>query len=290
MADLEFDPLRGMPPERDTPKSARGLAVAVAALVLVILLGIWLFLRPHRPAEPRGAATESGLSAPAEPTPPQAAHPTPQVAPAQPGLPELGQSDAFVRALAAELFASPELDRWLAAGDELVLRAVRAILAISERRSARRFLDFLSPEERFAVSARGNGLIIAPENDRRYDRLVEVFVGLDGRKTVRFLSLLDPLVSRAMDEDAFPGTGFDVTLASAIGHLLATPLPAGELAVVRGEDALYRFADPTLEGLSASQKQLLRIGPSNGARVREKLAELARLLSERDDIAEPLEH
>ena len=89
-----------------------------------------------------------------------------------------------------------------------------------------------------------------------------------------------PLLSRAMYENALHGTGFEAALESAIEHLSATPSHSGDLEVILGEDGIYRFADPALEALSAPQKQLLRLGARNGARVREKLRELSRAFDE----------
>jgi hypothetical protein len=274
MTQLQFDPMRETPPPSATAKSGRGLWIAVAGVALAAMLGLWLVLRANRPADPRSGETQARTSAPAAPSSPEGANPMPQPSPPQTATPELAHSDAFVRALATELFGSAELDNWLAAGEELVHRGVRAILAISEQRSARRFLDFLPLEGRFETRRSGGGEIIAPENYRRYDRLVDIFVGLDSERLARFVERLGPLLSQAMDENAFPGTEFKVTLAGAIEHLLSTPSPSGDVEVTLGEDGVYRFADPRLEALSPPQKQLLRLGPGNGARVRAKLDEL----------------
>ena len=273
MTQLQFDPMRETPPPSAAAKSGRGLWIAVAGVALAAMLGLWLILRANRAADPPAGGTDAKTSAPAGPSSPQGVRLAPPPPPPPPDLPDLTQSDAFVRSLAAELFGSPDLDNWLAAGEELVHRGVRAILAISEQRSARRFLDFLPVAGRFETRRSGGGEIIAPESYRRYDRLVDIFVGLESERLARFVERLNPLLSQAMDENAFPGTGFEVTLAGAIAHLLSTPSPSGNVEVTLGEDGLYRFADPRLEALSPPQKQLLRLGPANGARVRAKLDE-----------------
>jgi hypothetical protein len=235
-----------------------------------------LFLRSSRPADAPAAAP---ATADAVPTPLVPA-PSPESPSPDPGLPELEQSDDFVRSLIAELFGSPELDGWLASTEELIQQGVRAILAISEQRSPRRFLTFLPVEGRFAVNTSGAGWIIAPESYRRYDRVVDLFVSLDTQLVAGFVARLAPLLSRATDENALPGTDFAAALKSAIDHLLATPFPGEDLEVVAGEDGLYRFADPHLEALSAPQKQLFRLGARHGTRVREKLRELSRALED----------
>jgi hypothetical protein len=276
MAELQFDPMQEVPPTRLVAKRRPTGWMAMGVLAILVALGLWLFLRSSRPGGPPAVAPATAGAAPA----PLVPAPLPEGPSPDPGLPELGQSDDFVRSLIAGLFGSPELDQWLASAEELVQQGVRAILAVSEQRSPRRFLTFLPVEGRFAASARGDGWIIAPESYRRYDRVIDLFVGLDTQQIARLVARVAPLLSRAMDENALPGTGFEAALESAIEHLSATPSPSGDLEVILGEDGIYRFADPALEALSAPQKQLLRLGARNGARVREKLRELSRAFDE----------
>jgi len=42
---------------------------------------------------------------------------------------------------------------------------------------------------------------------------------------------------------------------------------------------LYEFADPALENLSAGQKIVVRMGPENGKRVKDKLRAIRRELT-----------
>ena len=73
------------------------------------------------------------------------------------------------------------------------------------------------------------------------------------------------------------------TVVAVIDQLLATPEPAGPLAVklteVKGEVAStqpwtrYEFADPKLEALPAGSKALLRMGPENSRKLKAKLRE-----------------
>lgn len=67
-------------------------------------------------------------------------------------------------------------------------------------------------------------------------------------------------------------------LVLAIDHLLATPVPDRELAVVR-DGLWWEFADHRLAMLSGAQRQLLRLGPSNARRVQAKLRELRAALA-----------
>ena len=104
---------------------------------------------------------------------------------------------------------------------------------------------------------------------------------------VRFFSLLQ----QAYEDLGYPGKYFNDRVVEVIDHLLATPEPDGPIRVVLPPHdtsinferpwTLYQFADSRLESASAGQKILLRIGPENASRLKQKLAELrARLASE----------
>jgi hypothetical protein len=58
----------------------------------------------------------------------------------------------------------------------------------------------------------------------------------------------------------------------------AAPQATGTLALVQPK-VLYKFADPRLEGLSAGQKIMLRMGDGNAMRVRAKLQALRKQLA-----------
>ncbi|MCR4295310.1 MAG: DUF3014 domain-containing protein, partial [Elusimicrobia bacterium] len=57
--------------------------------------------------------------------------------------------------------------------------------------------------------------------------------------------------------------------------LLAAPPLEGDVALVEGKKGLgWAYADAGLEGRSAAQKQLMRMGPKNQAAVQAKLRAL----------------
>jgi len=74
-----------------------------------------------------------------------------------------------------------------------------------------------------------------------------------------------------------PGGSMDETVYDAIGRLLEVPVVKGDIRLKRPV-VMYEFADPSLEGLSAAQKQLLRMGPDHTERLQDKLSEFARAL------------
>ena len=60
--------------------------------------------------------------------------------------------------------------------------------------------------------------------------------------------------------------------------LLATPVPTGREALVQ-PSVRFAYEDEQLEGLEPAQKQLMRMGPDNTHRVKEKLREIQRALA-----------
>lgn len=55
----------------------------------------------------------------------------------------------------------------------------------------------------------------------------------------------------------------DNALRNALDILLDTPMVQGPIRVDEGSGASWDFADPDLESLTPTQKQLVRMGPTN---------------------------
>lgn len=251
----------------------RRAAVAVAVLLALVLVGGWFWLRSRpdslpdaRGPQDRGAASpapsdQSGIGAPDT------------TGASGIGLPELDASDEFVRQMMASLSSRPGWLTWLAT-EGLVRRFVRAVIAVSAGESPVEHVGFLRPEERFRVRESGDSLFVHPASYRRYDLATAIFVSLDTQGTTRAYRRLRPLFQEAYEELGFRRGSFDGTLALAIDHLLAVPVPEDPVAIER-TDSLYVHRDPALEESTAAQKQLLLLGPENARRVQAKLRELA---------------
>ena len=76
----------------------------------------------------------------------------------------------------------------------------------------------------------------------------------------------------------YPNGYFNDRLVEVIDNLLATPDPKGPIALVR-PNVMYTYADPGLEGRSAGQKLLIRMGPENAKAVKAKLTELRAVIT-----------
>ena len=68
---------------------------------------------------------------------------------------------------------------------------------------------------------------------------------------------------RCVPRPEAPNGDVDRAARSALDILLKTPVVKDPIALVEGSGTGWAFADPKLEALESSQKQLLRMGPDN---------------------------
>jgi len=188
-------------------------------------------------------------------------------------LPPLSQSDGFVREQIAE-FGLPE--RWL--GQEELVRRLAVLLENAARGEyPRRQLGFMWFATSFRVVERDERIFLDPANYRRFDALVETLEAIDPRQVARLVTFLDPLLGEALAELGVT-TAPQILLAAGLQRALELPALPAEIELVR-PNVFYLYADPALEGLTPLQKQLLRTGPDNAARIQTWLRRLAGVMA-----------
>ncbi|MGH9391380.1 MAG: DUF3014 domain-containing protein, partial [Vicinamibacteria bacterium] len=158
--------------------------------------------------------------------------------------------------------------------DDLVRKIVVSVANVAEGASPAKQLRHLRPEERFTALETTERIVVDPASYRRYDAPGEFFASLDARAVAGLYRTLEPLLEEAHSELGLSErSGFRDTLSRAIEVLLAAPAVDGPIRL-RAVNVNYAFEDPALERLSPAQKQLIRMGPENARRVRNKLIEL----------------
>ncbi len=258
----DLDRLRGSDDARapleeplTTYRPSRAPLIGLGVLLVVVALGLWWWLPASTPAAPATtpapalqvtapAATPSGLGAGA----------------ADPNLPDLGSLDAYVRPLLAVLSTRPELAALLTS-DNLVRRFVVSVEAVARGASPARQVRAVAPRGAFAVTRDNGAIVIDPASFDRYDGLVRM---------ARLYGRLKPRLEDAHAELGVAGT-MDETMVQAIRHLLATPDLPAVVRVQPGKGTNYTYSDPAIEGLSAAQRQLLRLGPARATQVKAHL-------------------
>ncbi len=118
-------------------------------------------------------------------------------------------------------------------------------------------------------------VFVSPASYERYAVLVKAFDSLDTAAAGEAWQALRPVFDAAFGEIGKPGTRFDDVLKRALGRLTSVTFPEGEVEL-KAKGALYEYADPTLEALSPAEKQLLRLGPTQGRLVQARLKAFAK--------------
>lgn len=265
LADVDLDkpvpPDRVGPPPRNRPPA--GMLIAVAVL-LVALGAAYLFLR-RAPVEPIRQDTAKPTDVPVQREVEQTIV-----------LPPLDETDALVRQMVEKLSLHPAVAAWLTT-DGLLLNFVVVTSRIANGVTPVAELKAVGPVPRFRPRRAGDDLFVDPSSYRRYDRYAAAVSSLDAGGTARLYTTLKPRINEAYERVAPGGGDFDRVLERAIIEMLEVPVVEGEVELVP-HGTVYGFADERLQALSASQKQLLRMGPQNVRTVQAKLREVASAL------------
>jgi hypothetical protein len=216
-------------------------------------------------------------AAPAEEAKPEA--PQAQAPSAEPAksLPSIEQSDAMMRDTVSGLVGRKAFEA-MVYPSQLVRRIVATVDNLPRETAPRRVMPLEPVPGAFGVSSEGDEITLAAANAQRYSAYVHVFEALDARALAQRYAEAYPLFQRAYADLGFPKARFHDRLLAAIDDMLEAPVPTGPVKLVRPK-VLYQFADPELEGLSAGQKIMVRMGPENEARVKTKLREIRRALA-----------
>lgn len=201
-------------------------------------------------------------------------------------LPMLVESDPVVLESLGGLLGEPAVAEYVVS-DNVISRVVATIDMLGGRQVSSVVQAVQGPAGGFEVTVndypesaitneQGDPLpqyIIDPSNYARYTPYVEALEAVDSAELIANYRSLYPLFQEAYRQMGYADGDFDARLAVIIDELLATPDVTGQVNLVKPE-AVFRFADPGLESLSAGQKILVRMGSENASRVKSKLAEI----------------
>jgi hypothetical protein len=263
--DVDLD--KPVSDDRLGPSAQRGPSLALLAGIGVLLLALgvaYMFLRRPPPETNAPAATTT----PPKTAPVQRAEPGEQIV-----LPPLDETDPIVRQLVERLSSHPTVAAWLTT-DGLILNFVVVTARIANGESPVGELKALGPMPRFRTRGPDENRSIDPSSYQRYDRHAAAVSALDARGAARLYATLKPRIADAYGRLGPSDVDFDRVLERAIIELLRVPVVDGEIALVP-HGIVYAFADPRLQRLSTTQKQLLRMGPQNVRAVQAKLREIA---------------
>ena len=293
MPDADHADLR--PPRPSSSRRAAALALLTVALALGAVAYWWYGPKGGAAPAPTAAASASapglaGSAALAEAPAPASSAPQHPV-PADAALAASRSADAQAQVTAAltELLGRKAVLALLQT-DGFVQRFVATVDNLPRESAPARMWPVQPTARRFTVvEGASSTKTISPDNDARYTPFVLLAETLDLSRAVAFYVRFYPLFQQAYEGLGYPGAYFNDRLVAVIDHLLQAPEPAPPLQVklteVKGEVpsqrpwVRYEFADARLEGLSAGQKILVRVGLVNERRLKARLRELRSLVA-----------
>jgi hypothetical protein len=205
------------------------------------------------------------------PPPPATVQPAPEAVRTLP-LPPLDESDVDVLGGLTEVFGQPAVAQHLVP-ERIVRNVVVTIDNLTREQMALDQRPIQPTAGDFITSGPEDAIVLAPENYARYEPFVGIVSNIDATTFVSFYRGLEPLFQQAYEELGNPDKSFTARLSEVIEHLLQTPTPRGQVALVQ-PSVLYKYADERLENLSSGQKLMIRMGADNAAVVKGKLREI----------------
>ena len=252
-------------------------AAAGAVLVGVLIPIAWQVWRsdpapamdelPPMPPEPAPVGRAQPPAEPVSPVEPRAPEACVEPPPAPlPPLPPLGQSDA---AVAGEVGGCVDglAPAWVAQED-LLRRAATVLSGAAAGRVPRRQLAFMAITGPFEVVERNGVAHLDPGSYRRYERFVDIVTCVPPGRAVDVIDRFEPLLTEALAALGDGGPDVRARVQALLERVLSVPIPSGFVPLTR-PNVLYEYADPSLEALDDFQKQLLRMGPANLARLQD---------------------
>jgi hypothetical protein len=244
----------------------------LGAGILLVVGGIGLFLLRDDTPEPEAVvdAPPPPVDAPA-PAVPAVVAPEPAPVRTLP-LPPLDESDPELVGGLTELLGPDAVMQHLVP-ERIVRNLVVTIDNVPRQQMALNQRPLQPTPGDFVTAGEEDAMVLAPENYARYEPFVAIVSNLDAKTLVSFYRGLEPLFQQAYEDLGHPDASFDARLNEVIEHLLQTPTPRGEVALVQ-PSVLYKYADERLESLSAGQKLLIRMGVDNATVIKGKLREI----------------
>jgi Protein of unknown function (DUF3014) len=189
-------------------------------------------------------------------------------------LPSLNDSDEFVFDGLRTLSNGMALIRVLA--DEQLIRSIVVFVDnISRGEFPQTGLPYKRMGQEMPVRNIDANLFVMEDSAHdRFNQVIDTFVAVDTDQALMLYRTMQPLFQQAYAEIGYRNANFDDTLRSAINNVLRAPNVEGPYQLVK-PSVMYLYADANIENMEEMQKQLIRIGPENTAKLKDKLRQFS---------------
>lgn len=193
-------------------------------------------------------------------------------------LPTLEDSDEKIKGILSDMFDN-DLIAQMMRQTGTIHRFVVTIDSLPKKELPMKYRLLPPTPGKFAVYENFKSEIsINRENFARYEDYMQMFNKVDAELFVKWYTHFYPLIQEDYDSLGHKNERFNDRFIFVIDHLLDTPEAIGSIDLVQ-PSVYFKFADPSLQKLSAGQKILLRIGPANTAIVKTKLFKIRKALT-----------
>ena len=186
-------------------------------------------------------------------------------------MPEVSPEDGSIRQDLADIIGASATFEYIVK-DQLISRFVATIDSLISRQVPPLINPVKPVSGSLNIQSEGDRILMSAENYSRYDDYIALLQNTDVDALVGFYNTNIHWFQEAWEENGGEGLFYD-RLLEVLAHLQQTPDVSGPVYLSKPE-AVYLFEDPALEGMTAGQKILVRMGSANAAIVKQKLQEL----------------
>ena len=191
-------------------------------------------------------------------------------------LPELDDSDIFLRERVSLISKNRDLTLWLSSND-VIRRIVSYIDGLSRGVILDKIFPLSPPKNKLIIHMDDGKIWLNAGNYERYDQTIKVILSLDIKLLAKMFHFSRPLLETAFSELGYTPRQMDGIILRALDQILETPVIYEPIPLTR-DSVTYKFEQPEIESLKPIQKQLIRSGPTNTEKIKNKAALLKKFL------------
>ena len=191
-------------------------------------------------------------------------------------LPELDDSDIFLRERVSLISKNRDLTLWLSSSD-VIRRIVSYMDGLSRGVILDKIFPLSPPKNKLIIHMDDGKIWLNAGNYERYDQTIKVILSLDIKLLAKMFHFSRPLLETAFSELGYTPRQMDGIILRALDQILETPVIYEPIPLTR-DSVTYKFEQPEIESLKPIQKQLIRSGPTNTEKIKNKAALLKKFL------------